>query len=169
MSRLLEMALDNDAGKIVYFHPADREKYVNKGWRVCLELNGDWARKALTSDYSKISLELKKKRYEERPFPCVSDWKHFSKSGTSIFVFNPAEGCLVRGIIQLVKDYDIDPRTEEIVSYHDTNTDLKAQQDFVIEQTLEYVGAVNRILGFRKKINAGRRIRTSVSTKLQRP
>ena len=145
MVEVLERVLENGAGKIIYVHPASEETFISKTWRVLLELDGEWARKALALDFQKVRRELKKRRYKESPHWPV-EFRCFYKNHEEIYIFLPEEGGLVRGIIQLARDYDANPRTAKIVPYHDTNIDLKCQQDFLIEKVLEYVQIINVLI-----------------------
>src|SRR3989344_645296 len=109
MVEVLERVLENGAGKIIYVHPASEETFISKTWRVLLELDGEWARKALALDFQKVRRELKKRRYKESPHWPVK-FRIFSKNHEGIYVFDPIEGGLARGIMQLARDYYIDPK-----------------------------------------------------------
>src|SRR3989344_6584336 len=106
---VLEKILENGAGKITYIHPVPEQRFMSKAWRTLLELDGNWARKALALDFQKVRRELKKRRYKES-----SGWpvkfRIFSKNHEGIYVFDPIEGGLARGIMQLARDYYIDPK-----------------------------------------------------------
>ncbi len=141
MSEVLKLILENNAGEIIYIHPLPKERFKEKAWRTTLELNGEWARRALGLEFESVSQAFRERGYEET-IGWPSDWKHFS----DIYVFAPNEGGLVRGIIQLARDYNMDPRIEDIVPYYDTNIDKKEQQDFLIEKVVEYIEVVNSLL-----------------------
>ncbi len=146
MGEGLEKKLDKDAGRIIYFHKVSGEQFIEKAWRVCLELNGEWARRALALDFKRVSLAFRRRRYKEGMFLPVPDFIHFSKHGDSIYVFDPKEGGLVKDISQLACDYTVDPRTADIFPYYDTNTDTRGMQDMLIEEILEYVRIINGLL-----------------------
>lgn len=148
MPKLLEKFLENGAGRLAYVHP-DTEVFVPKAWRLMLSLNADWARKALALDFSEVSPQFQKKGYVEEPGQ-HQDFTHFYKKKEGvIYVFDRAEGGLVRGIVQLARDMNFSLDTflkSGEVTYHETNTDLKSQQDYLIEKIEEYVGVINRII-----------------------
>lgn len=141
MAEVLELVLKNNAGKISYVHSLNEERFIEKSWRTTLELNGVWARRALKVEFEEVYREFRKRGYEETTcWP--PNWKNFS----GIYVFAPNEGGLVRGIIQLARDYNVNPEVEEIIPYYDTNLDLKSQQEFLISKVIEYVEIINNLI-----------------------
>jgi hypothetical protein len=148
MGRVLTLDLDNQAGKVSYLHPVPHEQFIEKGWRTLLELNGGWARRALAIDFSRVSAALRSAGYKEAPHWPV-EWSSFSPTGRGmdiVYLFDPTEGGLVKGIIQLARDCDSDPRKDNIIAYTDTNIDTKAQQDYLVQKCVEYVDTINRLL-----------------------
>jgi len=143
MGKTFIIDLEGKAGKLGYYHPSKEEAFKPKAWRVELILNGSWARRALALPLERTSQELQRRGYEEQPGWPSSLFTQFKKYGDVIYMFANLEGSLVRGMLQLTRDIDLDPRIDNPITYHDTNTDLKAQQDRLIALAQEYVGVVS--------------------------
>tara|TARA_Y100000310_G_scaffold344591_1_gene458177 strand:- start:4308 stop:4523 length:216 start_codon:yes stop_codon:yes gene_type:complete len=66
MSRVSKLNLENNAGKVIYLHPSSKRQLKGKAWRTTLELNGEWARRALALDFSRVSQAFREREYEEK-------------------------------------------------------------------------------------------------------
>lgn len=145
MSKCLELDLEKNAGKIFYIKPSSKKQYNEKAWMTTLELNNKWAARALSIDFQEISGLFKKVGYEERTFAPFQEWKDFHQEDQSIYIFDPNEGGLVKGIIQLARDCNVDIKDKRVIPYHSTNMDTEQQQIFLIKKVKEYVKVINNI------------------------
>ena len=106
---VLELVLEGNAGKIVYAHPAQQEQFISKAWRVRMELDWDWAKKAMQLNFQEVCQAFKKNRYGQSQYYGLPGNYLFWKHKMPIFVFSEKDSGLVRAIVQLSRDCDWKP------------------------------------------------------------